>query len=142
MSRPREIVGTLLVALGLGYALSWIGFSNWDEVHRMFTFTDLRMTLTFGCAVVVLFPAWRILGRVQGVSWPTRGVHKGTLAGGLLFGVGWALSGTCPSIAFVQLGEGQLAALITIVSILVGNLLYSVVHERFFRWDTGSCLDE
>lgn len=142
MSRAREAIGTVLVGAALGYALSRIGFSSWDEVHRMFVFADLRMTLVFASGVALLFPAWRLLGRVQGVTWPKRGIHKGTLAGGLLFGIGWALCGACPSIAFVQLGEGQVAALATIGGIFLGNYVYSVVHERFFRWDVGSCLDE
>jgi uncharacterized membrane protein YedE/YeeE len=63
------------------------------------------------------------------------------LAGGALFGVGWALSGACPSIALVQLGEGQLGALVTLAGIFLGNLAYSAIHDRYFRWSTQSCAD-
>ena len=141
MSSPRRVLGTLLIGFALGVALSRIGFSSWDEVHNMFTFTDLRMTLVFGLGVLLLAPLWPLIGRWQGVRWPKRGIHKGTLAGGVLFGAGWALSGACPTIALVQLGEGQLAAVLTLVGLLAGNWVYGVVHARFFRWDTGSCLD-
>ncbi|MBK8940052.1 MAG: YeeE/YedE family protein [Polyangiaceae bacterium] len=55
--------------------------------------------------------------------------------------VGWALSGACPSIALVQLGEGQLGGLVTLVGIFAGNFVYSIVHERHFRWSTSSCVD-
>ena len=37
----RNLVGHAIVGAGLGFALSHIGFSSWDEVHRMFTFADL-----------------------------------------------------------------------------------------------------
>ena len=51
---------------------------------------------------------------------------------------GWALTGACPSITMVQLGEGQLAAVWTLGGVFVGNWLYSVVHQRYFRWELGS----
>jgi len=62
--------------------------------------------------------------------------------GGALFGVGWALSGGCPTIALAQIGEGQLAAVLTVVGIVAGNWLDSVAHERYFRWPATSCTDE
>lgn len=124
-----------------GFALSRIGFSSWDQVHRMFTFADLRLTLTFASAVAFLAVAWIVIARTTGASWAPRRLHPGTIAGGALFGVGWALTGACPSIALVQLGEGQLGAVLTLVGIFAGNWLYSVVHERYFRWSAASCVD-
>lgn len=138
----KPLVATSLIAFLFGFALSRIGFSSWDEVHGMFVFGDLRLTIVFGLGVAILAPAWALIGRLQGVRWPARGIHKGTLAGGVLFGVGWALSGACPSIALVQVGEGQLAAILTLAGVLLGNLAYGFVHARFLRWDTGSCLDD
>lgn len=140
----RDIVGTTLIGVGMGYALSRMGFSSWDEVHRMFTFGDLRLLLTFMAGVAGLAVTWRLVVLASPVApaWPKRLVHQGTIAGGVLFGAGWALTGACPSIALVQLGEGQLSALWTLGGIFAGNWLYSVVHERFFRWDVGRCSDD
>jgi uncharacterized membrane protein YedE/YeeE len=138
--------GLITLALGacMGFALSHIGFSSWDEVHAMFVFGDLRMLLAFMLAVVVLAVAYQVLLRVKPgfMTMAARPLHKGTLAGGALFGAGWALTGACPSIALVQLGEGQLAALVTLAGIFAGNYLYAVVHERYLRWDVGSCIDD
>ncbi len=140
----KAALSTLAVGLLFGLGLSCIGFSSWDEVHRMFVFADLRMLLAFMLAVVVLVPAtaaWKrwMPGRVK---FRTRPTHKGTLLGGALFGVGWALSGACPAIALVQVGEGQLAALLTLGGIFAGNWLYAAVQQRYLHWDTGSCIDE
>lgn len=135
---------TGLMGTGLGFALSRIGFSSWDEVHRMFTFASLRMLLAFVVGVGVLTLAWPLVRHFSRATprWSPRPIHRGTLAGGLIFGVGWALSGACPSIALVQLGEGQAAALFTLSGIFVGNWLYSWAHERYFRWSAGSCIDD
>jgi len=134
---------TALLGVLMGFVLSRIGFSSWDEVHAMFVFSDLRMFLGFGVAVMLLFVAFRALAKVTArTPFRDRPVHKGTLIGGLLFGAGWAISGACPSIALVQLGEGQLAAGYTLLGVFAGNWLYGAVHMRFLRWDTVSCLDE
>ena len=71
-----------------------------------------------------------------------RNIHPGSAIGGLLFGIGWALGGACPGVALVQLGEGQLAAGLTLIGIFSGNWLYAAAHERFFRWSSRSCLDD
>jgi uncharacterized membrane protein YedE/YeeE len=129
--------------VSLGFMLSHIGFSSWDEVNAMFRFQDLRMFLAFCTAVALLLGSWRVILRVvEGAKFRPRPIHKGTLAGGLMFGAGWALSGACPSIALVQLGEGQLAAIYTLAGILLGNWLYATLHARFLRWDTGTCVDD
>ena len=135
---------TALLGVLMGVALSRIGFSSWDDVHAMFVFSDLRMFLTFAVAVMLLFVAHRVLTkRAPGhTQFRVRPIHEGTLVGGLVFGAGWAISGACPSIALVQLGEGQLAAGWTLLGIVAGNWLYGAVHTRFLRWDTATCMDE
>ena len=137
----KQKLGVVLVGLAFGVMLSRIGFSSWDEVHRMFTFADPRLLLTFGVAVVALTISWQVIARFSKPRWAPRPIHRGSLAGGVLFGAGWALCGACPSIALVQLGEGQLGALLTLAGIFLGNWLYSVVHERYFRWTMATCAD-
>jgi uncharacterized membrane protein YedE/YeeE len=122
-----------------GCVLSGIGFTSWDEVHNMFSLADFRLILVFAMAVPLLMLTWMLIYRLRGDEYPTRTLHPGTVTGGVIFGIGWALSGVCPSIAVVQLGEGQLAAGWTIVGIFLGNYLYSVVHQKYFRWTVTSC---
>jgi uncharacterized membrane protein YedE/YeeE len=127
-----------------GFVMSRIGFTSWDLVHGMFTFTNLHLLFTFMMAVTLLTVAWYVIGAASKKQ-PTmspRGMHPGIVIGGALFGVGWALSGGCPTIVLAQIGEGQLAAFITLGGIVVGNWIYSILHERFFKWPLGSCLDD
>lgn len=135
---------TLLLGLAMGYSLNRIGFSSWDEVHRMFTFSDLRMTLSFALGVALLTIATLVTRKLAPSRVPStaRPIHRGTVLGGVLFGAGWALTGACPSIALVQLGEGQLGAGFTLAGILVGNWLYAFARERWLLWDTASCSDD
>ncbi len=138
--KHRLAVG--LAGFFLGFALSRIGFSSWDQVHAMFTFTDLRLFLTFASGVAVLIAAWPVGAVLARGTWPERAIHRGTVVGSLLFGVGWALCGACPAISLVQLGEGQLGAAFTLAGVFAGNWLYAVVHERYLRTTVPSCIEE
>ena len=130
---------TAVIGLGLGFALSWMGFADFGEVHKMFTLHDLRLLLTFFAGVALTSVG--ILLCVGGQKMQPRPIHKGTIAGGALFGLGWAVTGACPGAALVMVGEGQLAALVTLAGMAVGTVAYRAVHRRYFQFDTGSCAD-
>ena len=125
------------LGIAMGFVLSRAGFSDFDEVHRMFRFADLRLTLTFALAVVVTGVGFRWLGTAEG--FPKRRVHPGSVPGGLLLGAGWALCGACPAIVWVQLGEGHWLAGWSLLGIALGTWVYPSVHERWFRWPVESC---
>jgi uncharacterized membrane protein YedE/YeeE len=103
----------------------------------MFTFADLRLLFTFAGAVGIAYVGFLIFAYGRRIE--RKKFHPGTIPGAILFGAGWAVTGSCPSIAFVQLGQGYLPAAFTILGIAAGVWLYRAVHRRLFRWDTGSC---
>jgi len=132
--------GMALFGLALGFALSWMGFADFREVHRMFTFADPRLLLTFFAGVGLSGLGFWALARGRALE--PKPIHKGTIIGGILFGLGWAITGACPGAALVQLGEGQLAALATLAGILGGTFVYRLVHDRWLRWErVGACYD-
>jgi hypothetical protein len=126
-----------LMGMLMGITLSHIGFTNYSELHRMFLFQDLRMLFTFAGAVAFAMLFFNVL--IEGMPPSRKHFHPGVVPGGMLFGAGWALSGSCPSIALVQLGEGKLAAIFTVIGIGFGVWLYPHVHRMFFHWDSGTC---
>lgn len=135
---------TAAIGIAFGFVMSRTGFTSWDLVHGMFTFTDFQLLLAFMLSVGTLATGWIAIDKFlpsRGTFSP-RGIHPGTIGGGVLFGAGWAISGGCPTISLAQIGEGQLAAFYTIGGILLGNWIYSRVHERYFKWPATSCLDE
>src|SRR5512139_3507374 len=117
-------IRSLAIGTFFGFGLARVGFASWDAVHAMFTFADLRLVLTFGFAVTLIALIWVLLLRRGPIPFGPRTLHRGTVPGALLFGVGWAVTGACPSIAFVQLGQGQLGALATIAGIVLGNYAF------------------
>ncbi|HLA57049.1 MAG TPA: DUF6691 family protein, partial [Flavobacterium sp.] len=49
--------------------------------------------------------------------------------GGLFFGFGWALVGTCPGPIFILLGAGFLSLGFVLVGALIGTFIYGVIKE-------------
>jgi uncharacterized membrane protein YedE/YeeE len=125
------LVVQIATGAALGFSLGFIGFGDYGELHRMFTFADLRLFLTFAGAVVVTGLGLRFLVRSPLPSAP---VHKSAVIGGACFGLGWVLTGACPGIALVQLGEGTLGAAFTLAGMLAGIRAYDAVNQRWLRW--------
>lgn len=124
------------LGLALGATVSAAGFTDYGELHRMFTFADLRLVLTFAGAVLLAGIGFAIHCRDAGM--PRRRITAGTVPGAVVFGAGWALCGGCPGAALAMLGEGQLPALLTVGGILAGAKLGGLVKARL-GWDAGSC---
>jgi len=128
-----SLLGTLM-----GYILARIGFADYDEINKMFVFADLRMFLTFAGSVGLLMVA----GLAFRSRFPRQDkfIQPGTLPGSMLFGFGWAVTGACPSLVFVQLGQGKLPAIMTLFGIYLGVVIYRKMHAKYFLWDVGgSC---
>ena len=123
--------------LFMGFVIARIGFADYGEVHRLFTLVDLRMLIAFAGAVLFAMVGFFILARNHQLQ--EKFLHKGTIPGGMMFGTGWALTGSCPSIALVQLGAGYLPAIVTMVGILIGAWTYKIMNGRVFYIDSGAC---
>jgi uncharacterized membrane protein YedE/YeeE len=115
-----------------------MGFGDFTEVHKMFTFEELRLFLGFAVGVALSTVGFYAFTRLKGL--PRKPLHPGSAVGGIIFGAGWALTGACPAVVWVQLGEGRMAALATLAGTVTGYLLYPRIHRRFFNFDTGSCV--
>ncbi|MFI7300035.1 YeeE/YedE thiosulfate transporter family protein [Streptomyces sp. NPDC050121] len=136
-TRGGVLLANLLTGLALGFTVTSIGFGDYAELNRMFTFQDLRMFLSFFGAVVIIASVFALL-RVRRVA--GRRLHAGVVPGAVLFGIGWAISGGCPAIPIIQVASGYLPALVTIAGIVVGVRLCRWASGRhILRVDRGSC---
>ena len=135
MFKKYLIYGFLGTAMG--FILARIGFADYDEINKMFAFIDFRLLLTFASSVAVLM----VIGFIFRSRFPRQHkfVQPGTVRGRMLFGFGWAVTGACPSLVFVQLGQGRIPAIMTLFGIYFGVILYRKMHAKYFLWDVGSC---
>jgi uncharacterized membrane protein YedE/YeeE len=50
--------------------------------------------------------------------------------GGILFGLGWALVGSCPGPIFILLGAGFAPMILVLLGALLGTFLYGVLKDK------------
>lgn len=129
------LVANVIAGLALGYTVTNIGFGDYGELNRMFTFQDLRMFLAFAGGVAIIAVAFAI-ARVRRT--PPR-VHVGVIPGAALFGIGWAISGGCPAIPIIQVASGYVPALVTVAGVVVGIRLCRWATTKHLHINTGSC---
>lgn len=63
-------------------------------------------------------------------------VIGGAIIGGVIFGIGWALLGYCPGTSWGALAEGRLDALVGIIGMFTG----AVIYARIYPFLAGSVL--
>jgi uncharacterized protein len=134
-------VTLLYVFLGtlFGFALSRSGAADYDFVQGMFLFTNLQLYGIIGTAVVLSAPGLWLIQRRGRTVWGQRctvekkPLHRGTMIGGLLFGIGWSMAGMCPGPILVNLGEGKLYAIAALAGALTGTGLLGELYPRLQR---------
>jgi len=52
------------------------------------------------------------------------------LFGGILFGLGWALSGACPGPMFTLIGNGYTVFIVVILSAVAGTYAYGLLRDK------------
>lgn len=128
----------LAFGIGFGFVLGWSRLTDYDVIHEMLLLHRFDVFLLIGAAVTTAAVGARLL-RASGarsliggqpVSWTLTQPTRNHFLGAAIFGVGWALSGTCPGPAAAQLGRGQLAALFTLAGIFAGVALFGYLRRR------------
>ena len=131
----------LYLALGtvFGFILSRSGAADYGFIQGMFLFTEVQLYGIIAVAVLVTAPGiWlikqrgrTILGRP--VSIDLKPLHRGNVAGGVMFGIGWSIAGMCPGPILVNIGEGKVYALAALAGALVGTGLLGSLYPTLQR---------
>ena len=128
----------LYILLGtiFGFILSRSGAADYNYIQGMFLFEQFQLYGIIGTAVALTAPGLGLLKRygrtVAGrpLVIELKPLHRGNIAGGLLFGVGWSMAGMCPGPIFVNLGEGKIYAAATLAGALVGAGVFGTIYSR------------
>ena len=120
----------LFSGIAFGFVIQRIGATNPDKMARAHLMIDPvipRFMLT-----AVLFTAIGLLGlRSFDVS-TTNPLPLSIVAtglAGLLFGVGWGITGYCPGTTWAAAGEGRMDAVFALLGGIAGSALFAHYHE-------------
>ncbi len=133
----REKLSVLIIGMFFGIVLVKSEVISWFRIQKMFRFEELHMYLVIGSAVVVAAISLLILKRFdvktvdgQAITIREKPFQKGIIYGGIIFGMGWAVTGACPGPIYAQIGSGEYIAIITFLGALGGMFLYAYLRPR------------
>lgn len=110
---------------------------SWFRMQEMFRFQNFHMYGVIGTAVVVAAISIVLIKKLkvktihgEEIHFTPKKFNKGQIFGGLIFGLGWALTGACPGPIFAQIGMGITVMIVVLLSAIAGTWLYGYFRNR------------
>jgi len=132
-------MNTYIIALVLGvffgFSLNKAGLTKYHKIVNAFRLTDMTVLKFMLTTLVVSMTGLYLLRALGLITFPTVPATYvvGNLVGGLIFGVGMALTGFCPGTCVAGSGEGKLDYLIPgLLGFLVGAMIYGFAYPYIF----------
>src|SRR5512147_1314407 len=125
----------LFLGVFFGFSLNKAGLTQYNKIVNVFRFTDMAVLKFMMTALIVSMTGLYLLRGLGLVTFPNVPATYvvGNLVGGLIFGVGMALSGYCPGTCVAGSGEGKLDYLIPgLLGFLVGAGIYGLTYQAVF----------
>jgi uncharacterized membrane protein YedE/YeeE len=134
----------LLFGMAFGFLIAAAGFGDYDTIHNMLLLREAHAYLVMGSAVGV---AMLLLWLMERRRWQTLlagplklarySIQRKDIFGSMIFGLGWAIAGTCPIPALAMFASGNVLGIVVIAGLFAGIMLRDLVvrkgaseHER------------
>lgn len=127
------------LAVGIVFGVVFIKSEvvSWFRIQEMFRLQSFHMYGVIGTAVVVgMISVWLIkkfnIKTIHGepIRFTPKKFNKGQVIGGVIFGLGWAMTGACPGPLFAQIGSGALVVSVVLLSAIAGTWVYGYFREK------------
>jgi uncharacterized membrane protein YedE/YeeE len=138
--RQSRFYGNLkYLAVGLIFGIVFVKAEaiSWFRIQEMFRLQSFHMFGLIGSAVLVgMISVWIIkrfgIRTISGekIVFVDKKFNKGQIYGGLIFGMGWGLTGACPGPLFAQIGMGATVVIVTFLSAVAGTWVYGNFREK------------
>jgi uncharacterized membrane protein YedE/YeeE len=128
----------ILIGILFGIVMSKSEAISWYRIYEMFLFKSFHMYRIIGVAVFLGIVGVGLIKKFNlkdfsGKTIKFRNKEKKYIRyilGGIIFGMGWALTGACPGPIVVNIGYGYLSMIIVFVFAVVGTYLYGVFKDN------------
>jgi uncharacterized membrane protein YedE/YeeE len=126
-----------LIGMLFGIVLVKSQVISWFRIQEMFRLQSFHMYGVIGSAIATGMASILIIKKFgirtfEGapVVIPVKKFHWGNIIGGLLFGLGWAITGACPGPLFAQIGGGFTVVIFTLLSAVAGTWVYGRLQNK------------
>lgn len=126
-----------VVGILFGIVFTKAEIISWFRIQEMFRLQSFHMYGVIGTAIVVgMISVWLIkrfrMRTFYGekIDFTPKKFNKGQIFGGVIFGLGWAMTGACPGPLFAQIGAGFLVITVVLLSAIAGTWVYGYLREK------------
>ncbi len=127
----------LIFGILFGIILTKAEVISWFRIQEMFRFQSFHMYGIIGSAIIVGAVSIVLLKKLQlkaangeRISYPSKPYNKGVILGGVIFGLGWALTGACPGPLFALIGNGYSVIIVSLFFAAFGAWVYGLLQEK------------
>ena len=127
----------MLVGVLFGIVFIKAEIISWYRIQEMFRFQSFHMYGVIGSAVVVGIISILLIKKYniktiygEKIKFNDKKFNKGQIIGGLIFGLGWAITGACPGPIFAQIGTGVTVMFVTLFFAIVGTWVYGYYSDQ------------
>ena len=133
----RQVI-FLFIGIIFGIVMFKSEAASWFRIYEMFQFKSFHMygiigsALALGVGMIQLIKRYQLksaFGEPIVIPDKTKSFYRYSL-GGIIFGLGWGLSGACPGPIFTLLGAGFLPIAVVLVFAVVGTWIYGLLMDK------------
>ncbi|PKB18091.1 DUF6691 family protein [Flavobacterium sp. 5] len=133
-----KVLKYFLVGFLFGIVLTKSEAVSWYRIYEMFQFQSFHMYGIIGVAVATGILGVQIIKRnnikdIKGLPIEIMDKENSNARyyiGGISFGLGWALVGSCPGPIFILIGAGFLPVIIVLIGALIGTIIYGALKSK------------
>lgn len=127
-----------LIGILFGIIMTKSEIISWFRIQEMFRFHSFHMYGVIGSAVMLGVIQVLIMKKInfknfkgEIIEFKNKKLGKyNNLFGGIIFGLGWALTGACPGPLYILIGNGYYVFIIVVLSAILGALSYGMIKDR------------
>lgn len=128
----------LIVGFVFGIVLTKSEAVSWYRIYEMFHFQSFHMYGIISVAIATGIIGIQLIKRnnikaLDGSAIVIKDKDNSTaryIFGGIFFGLGWGLVGSCPGPIFILLGAGFLPVIVVFIGALIGTTLYGILKKK------------
>jgi hypothetical protein len=125
------ILLAILIGGAFGFVLDRVGATNPNYIIRMLNLSDLHLMKTILLAIATasfLMFGGQLVGLVDPGHMDVKSAYWGVFIGGMLLGIGFAISGFCPGTGLTAMATGRKDAGVFVIGGLVGAAAYMLSY--------------
>jgi uncharacterized membrane protein YedE/YeeE len=127
----------LVVGIFFGIIFVKAEILSWFRIHEMFHLQSFYMYGIIVTAIIVAMLSVFIIKKFniktfsgEAIVFEKKERNKGQIYGGLIFGIGWAITGSCPGPMYAQIGAGFIVVGIVYLSAVFGTWCYGYFKSK------------